>query len=611
MRSAWRCLLPALALTLSLWAEEAPLERSVHLRDGSVLKVRLADADWTLSPSDGKAPRILRLSRIRRVVLTRSPQSDLLARVGALVAALGDDRWVTREDASAALSALGPAIRGELAAARAVALDPEIKARLDELLESIPDVPPAPGEGLADAVVLGQEALSGDLGAWTLPAEFRGRRLILDREQVLELSADPIEAGMEAQSLPARTERIAKDVPGAFPAGATVIDFETDAAGRPLKAGQDVSRTFLSKGVGISTSIEGSIVSVNDYRVDGRSGGFSCATHQPLWQGTLTLRFSVPGNPAVPAGVTHVGFWIAAVSPDGTMLEALDSRGRVIAQVKTVASGSDFLSLRSSVPIAEVRIVPDPKIDSNYTFDDLIFDAPRPLAGAGHPDLFTVVLASGERLLGRGLSLEAGTVTLKDPSFGPGDLEFSLKEVRLLAPPSEGWKAPAGEPKPKGCWLLLSDGSRLLARTQDALSCPRLPEGLEGESLAALWGEEIAYQAPSPESPPPAPGEALVLGEGPPRRVQGVRLGKSWIEGEGTPQPVPGYATSPPVWFGPAPAISVGVVRLITGEELSLCGKDAYVLESWTSEGLELTRRGHPVRIPASEILSISLPPPG
>jgi len=108
----------------------------------------------------------------------------------------------------------------------------------------------------------------------------------------------------------------------------------------------------------------------------GRSRGHCDATHEPLFQGTITIRFCVPGNKKEKAIVKTVGFWISHIAIDGTTLKAYDIKNRRIGEIKTIRAQHDFPAIKSNVPINYIKIVPDPVIDPDYAIDDLVFDKP-------------------------------------------------------------------------------------------------------------------------------------------------------------------------------------------------------------------------------------------
>jgi hypothetical protein len=336
----------------------------------------------------------------------------------------------------------------------------------------------------------------------------------------------------------------------------------------------------------------------------------------------LTIRFCLPGNDRVPAGVTHVGFWIAAVSPDGTALAAYDARDQLLAEVKTVAHNRDFLAVRSSVPISYIKVVPNAQIDPNYTIDDLVFDPPTPMAEAGDAELFTVVLRSGERLKCDNVSLGAAPA-----AAAPARDQAAPLRLRRLAVTGEDFALPADQaarvltptgmwrPGERGgaLWAMLADGSVLRADPKAGQIAPqRLPSfrPKPRDDLAALWGATAVYAEPA-EGAAPAKGSALALmpsGQKP-RTLTTWKLGAAGVESPDWKSPAPPYDATPPLWFAAVPrrAEPAGLLRLTNGEELVL-GKRSFALESWSSQRVTLRRGGQTVEVAPSEVLSLALP---
>jgi hypothetical protein len=214
--------------------------------------------------------------------------------------------------------------------------------------------------------------------AWAHLAGLEEARMILAEQGALGSHGECLEGVTGIAGATGEVERITADRDSELPAQVTRIGFDADPQGEPLRLGQDVSSTFAPLGVTLETSLQGASVCVDGYTVTGRSRGMSCATGEPYrWQGMLTARFCEPGKPERPASVTHVGVWVAAVSPGGTSLQAYDAQGKVIGSVTTLRSGSEYLALRSETPIAFVRVIPNEQVDRDYTIDDLVFDTPQ------------------------------------------------------------------------------------------------------------------------------------------------------------------------------------------------------------------------------------------
>jgi hypothetical protein len=353
---------------------------------------------------------------------------------------------------------------------------------------------------------------------------------------------------------------------------------------------------------------------VNNYDVRGPSRGNSCANQNPLWNGILTIRFCVPGQAKVSAGVTRVGFWIAEVSPNGTALEAYDAQDRRIAEIKVIKNGNDFLAVQSTVPIAYIKVVPNVAIDPDYTIDDLVFDPPRPFTFMPHEKLFTLFTRSGDKLLAKAVTLGNGKVRISDCSVGIDTLELPLASVANVITPTTIWNASA---LPKGCWLKLRDGSVLHAGLEDGPVVTRVPLKLSPATLAAFWGDAGTYiELPAKSTIPE--GGGLYIDKDGSLSFATFKFGKSFIDephftAAGDPDQRWSnvkYETASTVWLGPDPVIASDAGRLqLLGGETFVLGQDpnGFILEELTERELILKHGQHTVQIPLAEVLSISI----
>ena len=621
-------------------AEE--LTRTVEFRDGGVLTVTLPDAtlaaqvraDGTTSKAD------LKISDFAQLLFARKPRLAEAVRLSALIEDLGNDDFTTRENAERDLRAAGSAARAELFAADVKQSDPETDARLKRLLH---DLPPPSDDDVADGyfdrliplnAAAGRAIPQADLGAFSLAATFRGHAITLDRAQVSQIRAVTAASAAAVAAPAARIERIAEDVPGAFGKNATRIDFEKAPDGSQLTPGMDIGQTFVPRGFTLASSYPNSFVSVNNYNVRGPSGGNSCANQNPLWNGIITIRFCVPGQPKVAAGVTAVGFWIAEVSPNGTALEAYDAQDQRIAEIKVVKQGNDFLGVRSTVPIAYVRVVPNLAIDPDYTIDDLVFDTPHPFEFEPDPKFFAVQTRSGDRLLARAVTYAGGKIHVAESTVGIAQLDLDPADVKLVITPENNWRVPA---LPTGCWLKLKDGSILHATAPAAAAapgpdaavsgpvCSRLPLPASAQTLVALWGEAGEFIPLPPKTVIP-PGGACYVDRKGSLVFSDWKFGRKFIdEPHFTPAGDPDqrwspvtYQTAATTWFSPDPVISpeAGRLLLLSGETIILAPSSSaapaetihFTLEGWTDRELVLKFGADSLRIPVSEVLVFTPP---
>jgi hypothetical protein len=218
----------------------------------------------------------------------------------------------------------------------------------------------------------------------------------------------------------------------------------------------------------------------------GKTHGLSCATHEPLWHGEITITFCKPGDESVPAAVHWFGTWIAYVEVNGTALHAYDFEGNEIGHVAVRKQAHDFLGFYSPVPVHKVVVVPNLQIDPDYTLDDFIFDPPQP-ASPPHADRCLVQFVDGETLLCRDITLGPDGVTAAGLSAGLPDRTRPYAEVLLVAPPEK-----KGQKAPRGVFVELDDGSILFGRKPDDQKAGpvfRFKSEVfkESDKIVALW----------------------------------------------------------------------------------------------------------------------------
>jgi hypothetical protein len=518
---------------------------------------------------------------------------------------LGAADFGRREQAQAKLRRMGPAVRADLEACWHLAADPEMRSRLRLLLGPRAEDGPAAAapEAPFDRLQLG-ELLWGSLGDEGVAVRIDGATYRLTRKDVRAISdSPPREPAHPGGSVPARFQRISeKD----FPPGCVEEAFERTPEGRPLQIGENIEKLFVSKGFLLSTSITTSYVSVNNFVVEGKSRGLSAATHNPLWQGEITVTFVQPGHADVPAGVSHFGCYIASVLPRGTTLIAFDRYGKELGRIDTQRHNTDFLGVRSAIPIHRVRIVPNVEIDRDYTLDDFIF-LPVPDVDAAHPSRYTVRTAAGDRVLCADVSFGPDGVRLHGLLAGLPDLCFRASEVRRVSAPRPGPAAAAR--RPAGVFAELRDGSIVFgSEPTDGRGAPvftRRPRALqERPNLAGVWSDSY------PRLPRVPKGAAVVWSEDEKRwrEISYVRFLEEvvlWKAG-GEHFEASGYRKLPPLWLaapvaGPAPGS--WHVRTIQGEDLVLAG--AETIDGRLSREVRALWQGQPLRIPGAEVVAI------
>jgi hypothetical protein len=485
-------------------AGEATVMRFVELRDGSVLRLPIVDEERKVSVllANGTVQeRTIRLSALQRLTLTPERVFPRKRAVLALVQKMGSDEFTDREQAHEQLQKMGPAIRSDLETALDLFADFEIQDRLKRILAKWPADPKAvKGDALFDTLEV-KGALGGDAGEDGIPVQVDGQVRRLSRAVVAGLSVQPPEfAGLDGQRpVPGGFQRIKENE---FPRGCLEEPFETAPDGRRLVIGENIEKLFIRKGFTLSTSIKTSFVSVNNYTVQGKSRGLSAATHQPLFEGEITIRFCRPGRENIPAGVTHFGCWIAAVVPKGTYLIGYDIRGKEVGRINTEAGPNEFLGMRSSVPMHTIKVFPDVNIDRDYTLDDFIYTPPVD-AELAHPDRFRTQFRDGERVVCGDISLGPDGIELHGIGGGLPDRKRPLADLVRLTTPGKGKQ---DRPQVAGIFADLKDGSVVFG-ARPAANGPafaRRPGLLkQPDAINELWNAEaVRLVLPAKVEPP-------------------------------------------------------------------------------------------------------------
>lgn len=612
--STWAAALLLAAAGMSLLSVSSPatadtIQRTVEFRDGTILRLDIPDAPlpWHKASRDGTVTREpMPWSQVDQLYLVTTPALEKLAEIKGLLNRLGSNKYIHRVEAHKNLIEKGVHFRGVVEEVFNTTKDPEVRWRLEAVLKAMDtDIDPAQyNYDLVSKTGTGEE-VEGDVGDLSLPAKFRGTTVILDRQRVCRINRLTMPGGETITDELGRAQVITEDDDDLFPKNVTRINFDRGPAGELLVPGRDLKEMFVPLGCTLHTSYEDSFVSVEDYNVRGRSGNLCIATHDPLYQGELTVRFCLPGNAGVPAGVHYVGFWTAYVEPGGTSLEAYDVHDRLIGVATTGARGRDFLAVKSRTPIAYIKVVCDEEIDKDFAIDDLFYDPPVTLSEASDPKWLTVLLSSGERIKCRDFAKSGDKLALSQLSIGVESVEVPLGEVFSIMPATESAKRPETA---FDCLVMLDDSSILRARGGEKFTDTNDRE-IPTEKLVAIWGAGSSLTLPDDEAWPKS--GALMVGRDKHHKViEDWQLGERWIEGEGLDLFDFTYADTPIIWLQrPGErAKDAGIVRLAGGEQYVLTGDGRYQLADWSAEKVKLARDGGNIEIPFEQVLTLRFP---
>jgi hypothetical protein len=397
----------------------------VTFKDGSCVRARWTDRSVRFGERD------IEVAGIRRFVPGVYYSDETMASIRTWVEQLGDDKAPVREEATRKLVAHGPIAR-ELLEKAAGSSDPEVGWRARYVLSEIDSGTPTLPAARPDRVHLDSGISEGRLAGKTFALRVRTRDLQVPVDAIEEVSTRQ-EPKVRP---PARFRRLKNEE---FKEGIRTLDFDKAPDGAAIARGSDIETVYAPWGVVLDSELENGLIYADSYVVAGRSQGNSAANKEPLWSAHVNFYFYIPGTiprgarRGVPGGVYRAGVFVAAVSPKGTGMRAYGLDGRVLHEIWTEGSGTDFLGLESTEPIHRVEILDNPQIDSNFTTDDFMFGE---IVDAGsRRKEFVASLAGGDRWTASEVSVSEGRLRLKTSL---GEFELPLDELEVLSMPLDG-----------------------------------------------------------------------------------------------------------------------------------------------------------------------------
>jgi hypothetical protein len=581
-------------------AQEKTVLRFIEFRDGTVLRLQVVNEPWKVSKilSSGQIKTESMLpADVEVMSLTSEVDFDKKRQLLSYVLQLGADEYPEREEAWQKLYKMGPSICPDLKACMELTTEVEIQARLQDLIVKLY---PGDPKNVKPRVVFDRfengEPFWGYLEESPIVVVVNGKTYPLSRKDVYRVSVGA--PGSRASSFQHIAE---KD----FPADSVEEGFEKNPAnGNALKAGDNIEKLFTSKGFLLSTPIKSSFISVNSFSVAGKSGGLSIANHEPLWEGEVVIHFVQPGKPHIPAAVDHFGCWIADVIPDGTQLIGYDLQGRELGKIATRQSGTEFLAVRSDIPIHKIRIIPIVDKDANFTLDDFIFHFATSVQ-ASHPDKVLVELNAGEFVLCKDVTIEAKKLLMHGLPAGLPDLQFPVEEM-LRVNPAQTLKLQ----KQEGLYAELADGSLLFAPEQgDKRKMPvfaRSPNLLKDlKDVVGVWTTKSGRKLHTPKPKQMAVWDAESQQWHEITYLRFLEELVLWKRSDGQFAAI-GYEQFTTVWLAPpkvSPDPGSWHVQTAGGEDLVLT--KGQPVSGKLSKGITANWRGQSLDLPSAQIMSI------
>jgi len=611
-----RSLICVFALAGSCAIAGAAELREVEFRDGTRLPLELNDLVFSMRKAEAPdaPPLELRLSDASEIQFSSVPPFERGRQVLRLIRQLGADDFGLREQAVARLREIAGGFESTLQNALETTVDPDLDWRMQLVLRTL-----APSDGAEfDTIISPGVTLRGEIAPWSATAVYRGATVELSRKYVraIRQPANPV-AGIDEAEFRAFTKP-PRELAEHFP---NVIDFETAADGTELGSGESVEDEFVRMGVRFSTSIGDSYVGAVKYVVEGGSGDQAAATIEPLFHGTVSARFHPPGSPNVAAGVRFVSCRLAVVERGGTALVAFNAFGDEIGRATVEAGPHAYLGVASDEPIARVAIVPDPDLDTDYTFDDFTFSRPEALIDAPHPKHFTLKSSDGARIVCRRFNLaEAGRLLTTRPAAGfPAELGLPLTDVTSIMPATGSRDAtPVAD---NAIWGTFADGSTvLLERGKRSLTVAGID--VRDLPLLALWSAGVPLQEPRAPLEIPQGGVAMLL-RADPEYLSDVQFEERAIVGrrEDDSKVFMHYGRLPTVWFQAAPenhaerlAAEAPGLLAVDGRLFRLGAEAIWTLLDFDADGIALRLKDYPsaeVQIPWEQIATLDQPASG
>ena len=272
------------------------IQKIIDFRDGTILRVEYDDIElpWRRISDVGEITEApVKLSEVAQLRFVLTPITEQLADVRKLIVQLGAKRYQDRRTAQYELVARAGRFLPVLEQSALKTMDYEAKWRLLEVIAHLKDSDRILSNDYDRLILKGDNAVevNGDVGRWAIRPKYRGVEVLLDRMSVLAIRDAPPDFKPTAEPEVVHMERIVQDDDSHFPKDVTRVDFDRTPGGQALQSGTDLTNIYVPVGCIFESSYPDSFIGVEPYNVGGRSGGHCAATHEPLYQGTITVRF--------------------------------------------------------------------------------------------------------------------------------------------------------------------------------------------------------------------------------------------------------------------------------------------------------------------------------
>ena len=454
----------------------------LSLNGGSVITVDVSGLtiDWTdVSENGDMEKRSVPFSDVKQLLLSKAPASKQVAEIRRYLNLLANDDYLKRESAEEKLS--DPEIGGRFKSLiknrsrKAGAF--EVRYRIKRILGRLDDQTELPNSEFDRLTLKDGSVFEGDAGDLVINCDFRGNKSSFTRND-LRLISTPIappkllaaDSKIEVRMFHGHEELIDEDegedverTPYFYLDHQVVVDFDNAPNGAELQRHANINDTFVPFGLRLDTPKIG-YMGISGYPFKFAplpvSDNSICVTetigsYPKRFKGIAEVRFCLPNQAAVPAGVLEFGVFIARVNHSrDLLLEAYNADGELLAGVESSSQnqgrqrGCVFSGVKANEPITKVRILSNPYLfrldrtpDIDFAMDSMCFSPPVPVSTPADSRPGVIRLKNGDLLKGVEIStiLKAEYLKLIDETAAQNLKLEGLGElfIQLVAPETE------------------------------------------------------------------------------------------------------------------------------------------------------------------------------
>lgn len=668
-------------------------EFQLSLSGGSVITVEVDQQtiNWTSVMENGDmTQKPIPFSEVKQLLLSKAPASKQVAQIRRYISLLGSKDYLEREHAEEQLS--DPKIGGRfksLIKIRSQESSTEVRYRIKRILERLNDLEELSNNEFDQLTLKDGSVLEGDAGDLLIRCNFRGNKSAFKREE-LRLISLPVklpELLAADKKIEVRMFHSHEDindkgetVPSFYRDDQVMVDFNNAPNGAELKRQAEVNETFVPFGLRLDTAQVG-YIGISGYPFKFTplpvSGNSICVfetigTYAKRFKGVTELRFCLPNQAAVPAGVMEVGLFIARVNHSRDfILEAYNADGDLLASVESTDKPCVFAGVKSNEPITKLRILSNPylfrvdrAIDEDYGVDSICFSPPVAVSSPVDSRPGVIRLKNGDLLKGAQLNDEeaedqgaspAANAKMFDTIKIVDNNSISIqvsKSERMTLPIEElqtirfaneldgslrknkKLKLGAANKGPNTWMAVLKDRSTLSVQPGEKMTSTSFNLSFDVEDIAALKVSRNPTRYP--EASDFDMGKRVLVF--PTCRIASDNLkfsntGFEWNasdkkleqpvqteEDEEEQDPTPKFTSIqyaknspeivPTVWLAPPKSQmpGTGKLRLTDGQQLTLGGESGFEIAGFENNSVVVSIAGDNIPIPIKKVLSIDFP---